>query len=225
MKSSRRPRPMSMARLCLFGLALSAALIGCRGEEQDGASEGSKPATAQEGAPSKAKQAEGQRVKAQWADAQQSESQKAGAPPAGAPKAEGQPGEAKSVDTPEAHAELVGELAESRKQALAKQEPVDPETAKRMKDPEYRKQKDAMLSQLSQVSTEYFQEGIEIRHTRRRPEWRLIDPSLAQVTDPAQRRKKGEELALRFKEKVEPILEKTIAVKVYADASESVEIY
>lgn len=225
MKSSRRPRPMSMARLCLFGLALSVALIGCRGEEQEGASRGSEPATAQAGAPAEAQQAEGQRVKAQWADARQSESQKAGAPQAGSPQAGGQPGEAKTVDTPEAHAQLVSELAESRQQALAKQEPVDPETAKRMKDPEYRKQKDQMLNQLSQISMEYFQKGIEIRHTRRRPEWRLIDPSLAQVTDPAKRRKKGEELALRFKEKVEPVLDKTIAVKVYADASESVEIY
>ncbi len=133
--------------------------------------------------------------------------------------------DAKLIDTPEAHAQLAKELAESRKQAQAKQEPVDPEVAKRMKDPEYRKEKDAMLNRLSQVSTSYYKKGIEIRHTRKRPEWRLIDPKLAKLTDAGERKKQGEELALRFKGEVEPILDRPIAVKVFADASESVEIY
>jgi DNA polymerase III gamma/tau subunit len=133
--------------------------------------------------------------------------------------------ESKTIDSPEAHSQLVNELAESRKQAQAKQEPIDPEIAKRMKDPEYRKQKDEMLNKLSQVSTAYFKQGIEIRHTRKRPEWRLIDPRLAEITDVAARKQKGEELAKKFKGEVEPVLDKPIDVIVFADASESIQVY
>ena len=104
-------------------------------------------------------------------------------------------------------------------------EPVDPEVEKRMKDPEYRKQKDDMLNKLSQVSMAYYTEGIEIRHTRKRPEWRLIDPTLAAIKDPTERRKKGEALAKKFKSEIEPVLDKEIAVIVFVDASESIQVY
>ena len=133
--------------------------------------------------------------------------------------------ETKTVDSPEAHAQLVNEMAESRKQAQAKQEPIDPEIEKRMKDPAYRKQKDEMLNKLSQVSTAYFKQGIEIRHTRKRPEWRLIDTRLAKITNEAVRRQKGEELAKKFKSEIDPVLEKPIQVIVFADASESIQVY
>jgi vancomycin resistance protein YoaR len=133
--------------------------------------------------------------------------------------------ETKTVDSPEAHAQLVNEMAESRKQAQAKQEPIDPEVEKRMKDPAYRKQKDEMLNKLSQVSTAYFKQGIEIRHTRKRPEWRLIDPRLAKITNETERRQKGEELAKKFKSEIDPVLEKPIQVIVFADASESIQVY
>ncbi len=133
--------------------------------------------------------------------------------------------ETKRVDSPEAHAQLVQEMAESRKQAQAKQEPLDPEVEKRMKDPAYRKQKDEMLNKLSQVSTSYFKQGIEIRHTRKRPEWRLIDPRLEKVTSETERRQKGEALAKQFKGEVEPLLDKSIEVIVFADASESIQVY
>lgn len=122
-------------------------------------------------------------------------------------------------------AELVRELAESRRQAREKMEPVDPEIAKRMQDPEYRKQKDDMLNRLSQVSNAYFKQGIEIRHTRKRPEWRLIDKRLAAIADPNERRQKGEELAMNFKREIEPVLEKPIDVIVFADASESIQVF
>ncbi|MNK70627.1 hypothetical protein D3C87_900560 [compost metagenome] len=202
MRTSSGRRPFGVSRLWPLGLAVAVALAGCRGESQESNSE---PPETQSVAGVEAPQAAGEVPQA----AKQ------------APKAP----ETQTVDTPEAQAQLANELAESRTQARAKQEPVDPELEKRMKDPEYRKQKDAMLNQLSQVSNAYFQEGIEIRHTRKRPEWRLIDPTLATIKDPAERRKKGETLAKRFKGEVEPVLDKTITVIVFADASESIQVY
>jgi hypothetical protein len=133
--------------------------------------------------------------------------------------------ETQIIDSSEEHAQLANELAESRKQAQAKREPIDPEVEKRMKDPNYRKQKDEMLNQLSQVSTAYFKQGIEIRHTRKRPEWRLIDTRLAKIANETERRQKGEELAKKFKGEIEPVLDKDIQVIVFADASESIQVY
>lgn len=199
-KSTRRPRRFLPAWWGILGLAVMIALAGCRGEEREAASQQPDAAAAKQEA-------------------------HAMLPEATAPRQEASKPEAKQIDTPEAHAQLVNEMAESRKQALSKQEPVDPEVAKRMKDPAYRKQKDDMLNRLSQISTTYYQQGIEIRHTRKRPEWRLIDPSLARITNPSERQQKAEKLAKQFKEEVEPVLEKVIGVKVFADASESIEVY
>ena len=209
MKTSSGRRPFGVSRLWPLGLAVAVALAGCRGESQESKSE---PPETQSVAGAEAPKSAGEAPKPAEQAPQTAEQ---------APKAP----ETKTIDTPEAHAQLAKELAESRTQAQAKQEPVDPELEKRMKDPEYRKQKDAMLNQLSQVSNAYFQEGIEIRHTRKRPEWRLIDPTLATIKDPAERRKKGETLAKRFKGEVEPVLDKTITVIVFADASESIQVY
>ena len=200
MRSSSGRRQFGVSRLWPLGVALAVSLAGCQGESQESSSQPPEtpPAAVGEGAD-------------------------AGKSPMAAEGS--QASKAKVIDSPEAHAELANELAASRTQAQTKREPVDPELEKRMKDPEYRKQKDAMLSKLSQVSTTYFQEGIEIRHTRKRPEWRLIDPTLSSVTDPAERRKKGEVLAKRFKAEVEPVLDRTIDVIVFADASESIQVY
>lgn len=190
----------------VVGLALAVALVGCQGESQDGASRNPDDPSRQETAAT---------------------GEKTGATAGKLATADGTAADpnAKRVDTPEAHAELTKELEMSRQQALAKREPVDPEVAARMKDPEYRKQKDDMLNRLSQITTGYYQDGVEIRHTRKRPEWRLIARDLASISDPAERKRKGEELAKRFKHDVEPVLEKEIGVKVFADASESIEIY
>ncbi len=201
MRSTRLPRLSGVARLSLIGLALTVALAGCRGESQDSSSAPEAQPAATETQP---KGPEAQPVTTE---------------------AQAKATESKTIDTPEAHAQLVNELAESRKQAQAKQEPVDPEIAKRMKDPEYRKQKDEMLNKLSQVSTAYYKQGIEIRHTRKRPEWRLIDPRLAAITDMAARKQKAEELVKKFKGEVEPVLDKSIDVIVFADASESIQVY
>lgn len=143
-------------------------------------------------------------------------------------KATSEESEAKTIRTPEDKEQLARELDESRRQAqekLPREGRIDPETAKRMQDPDYRKQKDQMLSRLSEVSHSYFKQGIEVRHTRKRPEWRLIDTRLAAIPDEAERRQKAEELAKQFKRDVETVLDKEIAVIVFADASESIQLY
>lgn len=202
MRTSSARRHLGLSRLWPLGLALAVALAGCRGESQESKSQ--TPETQAVTAESPAQNAE---TKAQPKGTQAKET------------------ETKTIDSPEAHAALVNELAESRKQAQERREPVDPEVEKRMKDPEYRKQKDDMLNKLSQVSMAYYTEGIEIRHTRKRPEWRLIDPTLAAIKDPTERRKKGEALAKKFKSEIEPVLDKEIAVIVFVDASESIQVY
>lgn len=195
MQTSSGRRHLGISRLWLLGLAMAVALAGCRGESQESTSQSPETSAVTAESPAQPTQTQAKEP------------------------------ETKTIDSPEAHAALVNELAESRKQAQAKREPLDPEIEKRMKDPEYRKQKDDMLNKLSQVSTAYFKQGIEIRHTRKRPEWRLIDPTIAKVTDPTERRQKGEALAKRFKSEVEPVLDKEIAVIVFADASESIQVY
>jgi|GEM_PF-3421373 len=195
MRTSSGRRYLGISRLWPLGLALAVALAGCQGESQESKSQSPETQAVTAEAP------------AQTAGTQAKDS------------------ETKMIDSPEAHAALVNELAESRKLAQERREPIDPEVEKRMKDPEYRKQKDDMLNKLSQVSTAYFTEGIEIRHTRKRPEWRLIDPTLASIKDPAERRAKGEAMAKKFKSEVEPILDKEIAVIVFVDASESIQVY
>lgn len=202
MRTSSGRRHPGITRLWALGLALAVALAGCRGESQE--SKSPSPETQAVTAESPTQNAE---TKAQPNGTQAKES------------------ETKVIDSPEAQAALLNELAESRKLAQEKREPIDPEVEKRMKDPEYRKQKDDMLNKLSQVSTAYYTEGIEIRHTRKRPEWRLIDPTLASIKDPAERRAKGEALAKKFKSEIEPVLDKEIAVIVFVDASESIQVY
>ena len=197
MTRSSKTKSWGMSRLFLLGVALSVALAGCQNDSKESSSTSPEAQPVAAGAKT------------------------AGEQPGATQKAP----ETKYVDSPEAHAQLVNEMAESRKQAHAKQEPLDPEVEKRMKDPAYRKQKDEMLNKLSQVSTAYFKEGIEIRHTRKRPEWRLIDPTLASITNETERRQKGEALAKKFKSQVEPVLEKEIAVIVFVDASESIQVY
>lgn len=210
MRTSSGRRYLGLSRLWPLGLALAVALAGCRGESQE--SNSPAPET-------QAVTAESPTQKAETKAESKSETE---AQPKGA---QAKAPETKTIDSPEAHAALAKELAESRKQAQERREPVDPEVEKRMKDPEYRKQKDDMLNKLSQVSSAYYTEGIEIRHTRKRPEWRLIDPTLASIKDPAERRKKGEAMAKKFKSEVEPILDKEIAVIVFVDASESIQVY
>lgn len=192
--------------LSVLGLALSLALVGCSGGEKDASSQDAKPPI------------------------QEASSEKATADKAAAGQASSKTSsEARRVDTPADQAELARELAESRKQAQSKLQAdgakVDPEVEKRMKDPTYRKKKDDMLNQLSQVTTRYFKEGVEVRHTRKRPEWRLVVPKLTDVKDSAQRRQKAEELVKRFKGEIEPILDKPVDVIVFADTSESIQVY
>lgn len=70
----------------------------------------------------------------------------------------------------------------------------------------------------------YAKEGLDFKRGDKPDTYRLIAPSMAKTTDPAQRKAAARALVTRIKGQLEPILRKKITLDVYSDAKSTQKI-
>lgn len=82
-------------------------------------------------------------------------------------------------------------------------------------------QRQTLINGINDVIGAYQRKGIEIRKTPKKHPWRLIVPTLQQVSDPTTRKAQADAIANDFKTKVQAIMQHPIDVDVYTDTQET----